>query len=319
VNPTILFFCGVVLAASGLVSAPVALVAGVAFGLTQVHPLANQSSRVAKFLLQASVVLLGFGMNLGEVLRVGRSGFAYSAVSIVAALAMGLALGKLLHVKPKASLLIACGTAICGGSAIAAVGPVADAGEDEMAVSLGTVFTLNAVALLLFPMIGWALHMSQSQFGLWCALAIHDTSSVVGASARFGAKALEIGTTVKLVRALWIVPVTLVVAGLSRRLFAAREGETEHKTKISLPWFIGLFVLAAVLRFYAPAGWTPVWLKLSGLGKTSLTVVLFLIGSSLSWPMLRRVGWRPMLQGVALWVLVAGLSLWAIHSGWIAV
>ena len=172
-----LFFVGLILAASGFLSPPLALLGGLLYGLTLAHPFHFESKSLAKFLLQASVIGLGFGMNLHEVIQAGRSGFLYTAVSITAAMLLGVGLGYLIHVSKKAAFLISAGTAICGGSAIAAVGPIAGASEEEMAVSLGAVFILNSVALLLFPVIGFALHMSQTQFGLWSALAIHDTSS----------------------------------------------------------------------------------------------------------------------------------------------
>jgi len=309
-NRTALFFVGIILAAVGILSPPMALVAGLIFGLTVTHPMPRESQSVAKFLLQASVVFLGFGMNLGEVVHAGREGFLYTAIGLAFALSLGLGLGKLMRVSQKASLLITCGTAICGGSAIAAVAPVANAGEEDMAVALGTVFTLNAVALLIFPLIGWRLHLSQTQFGLWSALAIHDTSSVVGAAARYGQQALAVGTTVKLARALWIIPVALVTA----MIFSRRTG---GKAKITIPWFIGLFVLAAVARTYVPLS-VATFTKMSALGKSGLTVVLFLIGTGLSRETIRRVGVRPMLQGIALWIVVATVSLLAIRAGWIA-
>jgi uncharacterized integral membrane protein (TIGR00698 family) len=309
-NRTALFFVGIILAAVGILSPPMALVAGLIFGLTLVHPLPRESQTVAKFLLQASVVFLGFGMNLGEVVHAGREGFLYTAIGLAFALALGLGLGRLMRVSQKASLLITCGTAICGGSAIAAIAPVADAGEEDIAVALGTVFTLNAVALLLFPLIGSHLHLSQTQFGLWAALAIHDTSSVVGAAARYGQQALAVGTTVKLARALWIIPVALVTA----MIFSRRTG---GKAKITVPWFIGLFVLAAVARTYVPLS-VATFTTMSALGKSGLTVVLFLIGTGLSRETIRRVGVRPMVQGIALWVVVATVSLLAIRAGWIA-
>jgi uncharacterized integral membrane protein (TIGR00698 family) len=308
---TSLFFVGIILSAVGILSPPMALVAGLAFGLSFVHPFPREGAEVTKFLLQASVVMLGFGMNLGEVIRAGRAGFLFTAIGLAFALLLGLGLGKLMRVRPKASLLITCGTAICGGSAIAAVAPVVNASEEDMAVALGTVFTLNAVALLLFPFIGWHLHLSQTQFGLWAALAIHDTSSVVGAAARYGQQALAIGTTVKLARALWIIPVALVTA-----LIYSRRSEGT-RAKIQIPWFIGLFVLAAVARTYVPLN-AAVFAKMSGLGKSGLTVVLFLIGTGLSRETIRRVGVRPMLQGIALWIVIASVSLMAIRAGWIA-
>ncbi len=315
-NPTTIFFCGVILSASGLLSPPLALLAGLLFGFTLQHPLAKQSRDVARVLLQVSVVLLGFGMNLSEVLRAGRSGFGYTAISIGLTIALGLLLGRVLRVCPGGSLLITCGTAICGGSAIAAIAPVSEASEDEIAVSLGTVFTLNAVALLLFPAIGLALHMSQTQFGLWSALAVHDTSSVVGATAKYGPQALEIGTTVKLVRALWIVPVALAIAAIVRQRKKRLHTEAAG-ARIAVPWFIGLFILAAVCRTYLRAD-PMVWAKLNTLGKTGLTTVLFLIGTGLSRETLRNLGWRPLLQGVVLWVVMGSASLLAIRAGWIS-
>jgi len=203
-----LFLLGLLIAGSGIVSPPVALVGGIAFGFTVDHPLRAESARLSKLLLQASVIALGFGMNIQQVAHAGRSGFAYTAISITTAMILGLLLGKLLHIGGKASFLITAGTAICGGSAIAAIAPITNANEEEISVSMGTVFLLNSVALLLFPPIGHLLHLTQNQFGLWAALAIHDTSSVVGAAAAYGTQALAIGTTVKLARALWIVPVS---------------------------------------------------------------------------------------------------------------
>lgn len=300
-----LFFVGIILAASGLLSPPLALGAGLAYGLLVTHPYHLDSKRLAKFLLQASVVCLGFGMNLREVIEVGRSGFLYTAVGISFALALGWLLGRLLQVQKTQSFLIAAGTAICGGSAIAALGPVTEANEEEMAVSLGTVFVLNSVALLIFPTIGAAMHLSQTQFGLWSALAIHDTSSVVGAAAKYGAVALAIGTTVKLARALWIVPVALVTAAVRK-----------SKTRIHLPWFILYFCIAAVMSSYLPQ-LHAAYAETYRIGKLGLAVTLFLIGSGISLQTLKEVGIRPMVQGVLLWIVVAGLSLFAIAKGFI--
>jgi uncharacterized integral membrane protein (TIGR00698 family) len=305
-----LFYIGVIVAASGLIGPPFALAAGLVFGLTTVHHFHVESRQLSKFLLQAAVVCLGFGMNLQEVVHAGRSGFLYTAISITFALSLGVLLGKMLQVGKTQSLLISVGTAICGGSAIAAMGPVVQASEEEMAVSLGTVFVLNSVALLLFPFIGLRLHLSQTQFGLWAALAIHDTSSVVGAGAKYGATALAVGTTVKLARALWIVPLTVATAMLKR-----------SKTRIQWPWFILYFCFAAVLASYVPH-FIPqsvgLFAALNRLGRSGLTVVLFLIGTGITRNTLREVGLRPLVQGVTLWLVVASLSLWAIHAGWIA-
>lgn len=276
-----------------------------------------ESSKLAKTLLQLSVIALGFGMNLFQVLKVGRSGFMYTAVSITASLALGLLLGKLLSVKGKASFLISAGTAICGGSAIAAVAPILDAGEDEISVAMGTVFVLNSVALFVFPAIGSALHLSQNQFGLWAALAIHDTSSVVGASAKYGSQALIIGTTVKLARALWIIPVSLATAAYMRHEHRKHADPTAVRTKMKIPWFIFFFCLATVIRTYIPH-FTPLYNSLSYLGKTGLTATLFLIGTGLSRKTLKQVGFRPFLQGVCLWLVVATVSLLAIYHAWIS-
>jgi uncharacterized integral membrane protein (TIGR00698 family) len=305
------FLLGLLIAGSGIVSPPVALVGGIAFGFAVEHPLRAESARLAKLLLQASVVMLGFGMNLAEVVHAGRSGFVYTAISIASAMVLGLLRGRMLKIGGKASFLITAGTAICGGSAIAAVAPITEASEEEISVSMGTVFLLNSVALLLFPAVGHMLKLDQSQFGLWAALAIHDTSSVVGAAAAYGAQALQIGTTVKLARALWIVPVSLLTAAFMARL-AARRGTAAGKAKVKMPWFIVYFCAAAALSTYLPrfhAG----FLELNKLGKLGLTATLFLIGTSLSKKTLRQVGVRPLVQGIVLWVAVGSASLAAIY------
>jgi uncharacterized integral membrane protein (TIGR00698 family) len=305
-----IFFLGLLLAGSGLVSPPVALVGGIAFGFTAVHPYRKEASSLAKLLLQISVILLGFGMNLQQVIHAGKSGFLYTAISICSAVVLGLLLGKLFKVGGKASYLITLGTAICGGSAIAAIAPITDANEEEISVSMGTVFLLNSVALLIFPAIGWWLHLSQYQFGLWAALAIHDTSSVVGAAAKYGPQALAIGTTVKLARALWIVPVSLITAIYMGRV-AKRERTSGHQAKVKIPWFIFLFIGASVLSTYLPR-FMHTYLDLNRLGKAGLTATLFLIGTSLSKKTLQAVGIKPFLQGVILWIVIATASLVAI-------
>ena len=300
-----LFFIGMIVAATGLISPPLALVAGLIFGLAFTHPYHQEAKMLSKFLLQASVIGLGFGMDLHEVVQVGRSGFVYTAASISFALLLGWGLGKMLNVSRSTSFLISAGTAICGGSAIAAIAPITDAGEDEIAVSLGTIFVLNSIALLTFPAIGWLLHMTQTQFGLWSALAIHDTSSVVGATAKFGALALAVGTTVKLARALWIVPVSMGTA-------VARKSNA----RVQWPWFILFFCLAAVANTYLHR-FAPAYPVMKHLGVIGLTVTLYLIGTGLSKKTLQQVGVRPLLQGVLLWVVVAGGSLALIRGGWI--
>jgi uncharacterized integral membrane protein (TIGR00698 family) len=301
-----LFFAGLIISASGYISPPIALTVGIIFGLSVSHPLPADSKDLSRFLLQASVVALGFGMNLHEVIKAGKSGFVYTALGISFALIVGLSLGKFLQVRGNASYLITTGTAICGGSAIAAIAPIIQADEQETAVSLATVFILNSVALIAFPLIGAAQHLSQTQFGLWAALAIHDTSSVVGAASKYGAQALIVGTTVKLARALWIVPLALGTAAVKR-----------SKSKVQLPWFILLFCLAAVVNTYiASASYFSS--TFFTLGRYGLTATLFLIGSSISRASLKKVGWRPLAQGIALWVIVAITSLYFIHIGWIS-
>jgi uncharacterized integral membrane protein (TIGR00698 family) len=312
-----IFFLGLLLAGSGLVSPPVALVGGVAFGFSVVHPYRKEASSLAKLLLQISVIFLGFGMNLNQVIHAGKSGFLYTAISICSAVVLGLLLGKVLKIGGKASYLITLGTAICGGSAIAAIAPITDANEEEISVSMGTVFLLNSVALLLFPAIGWWLHLSQNQFGLWAALAIHDTSSVVGAAAKYGQQALAIGTTVKLARALWIVPVSLITAAYMNRA-AGVQGSSSRKAKVKMPWFIFLFIGASVLSTYSPH-FAEIYHGLNRLGKAGLTATLFLIGTSLSKSTLKAVGIRPLLQGVILWVIVGVASLVAIYTGLISI
>jgi uncharacterized integral membrane protein (TIGR00698 family) len=302
-----IFFLALILAATGLISPPLALLGGLVYGFAAEHPFQVESKRLAKFLLQASVVALGFGMNLHQVLQAGRSGFLYTAVSIASVMLLGLGFGYLLHVGKKSAFLISAGTAICGGSAIAAVGPIAEASEEEMAVSLGTVFILNSVALFLFPVVGYAFHMTQAQFGLWSALAIHDTSSVVGATAKYGATALAIGTTIKLARALWIVPLSLVTAMTLK-----------SKARIQWPWFILLFCLAALLNTLLPA-FNPAFGVLNHVGKIGLTVTLFLIGTGLNQETLKRVGTRPLLQGLTLWIIVGASTLALILFHWIGV
>jgi uncharacterized integral membrane protein (TIGR00698 family) len=304
--PRIVFILCLLVTASGFVSPPVALAMGLVFGLALPHPYGKEAKMFSRFLLQASVVGLGFGMNLQQVIRAGRSGFLYTMLGISFALLAGMGLGTLLGVQRVPAFLISTGTAICGGSAIAAVGPITQASDEEMAVALGTVFVLNSVALLTFPSIGVALKLTQSQFGLWAALAIHDTSSVVGAAAKYGAEALAIATTVKLARALWIVPLALGTAIVRGA-----------KAKIQWPWFIGLFCLAAVCNTYLPGG-APAYALAVKVAKIGLTATLFLIGSGISVATIKRVGHRPLLQGIILWLLVLVGSLWMIRLGWIA-
>jgi uncharacterized integral membrane protein (TIGR00698 family) len=302
----IIFFAGLILAASGMISPPVALLGGLIYGFSFALPYAKQTRTVSRWLLQASVVALGFGMNLHQVVRAGGSGFVYTATGIATTMLLGLFIGRLIVVDRKVSFLINVGTAICGGSAIAVVSPIIHADDEEIAVSLGTVFVLNSIALLIFPFIGTLLHLSQPQFGLWAALAIHDTSSVVGAAAKYGNEALAIGTTVKLARALWIVPIALVTAYMMK-----------SKARVQWPWFILFFCLAAVANTYVPL-LAPAYPILSRVGRVGLTVTLYLIGTGLSMSTLKQVGTRPLIQGVLLWAAVAITSLLAIRAGLIA-
>jgi len=282
-------------------SPPIALALGLALALTLGHPFASRNSKATKLLLQTSVVLLGFGMNLQKVVEAGRTGFVFTIVTIVGTLLLGFLLGRAMNISRTTSHLISSGTAICGGSAIAAVGPVVNATDEEMSVALGTVFILNSIALFIFPMIGHRLGMTQPQFGVWAAIAIHDTSSVVGAAAKYGAEALQIATTVKLTRALWIVPVTLATAFFFKRKSA----------KVTIPWFILWFVVASVLRTYiaAPA---EVWSTLTMLARIGLTITLFLIGAGLSRKSIAAVGARPLILGLLLWIAISSVSLFVV-------
>jgi uncharacterized integral membrane protein (TIGR00698 family) len=276
-------------------------------GFTIGNPYVEQTKKTTKILLQLSVVLLGFGMNLTAVINAGKTGILFTIATIFGTLILGYIIGKLLKINEKTSALISSGTAICGGSAIAAVAPAIDADSEETSISLGTVFILNSIALFIFPVIGQALNLTENQFGVWSAIAIHDTSSVVGAAAKYGNEALQVATTVKLARALWIVPVALLFAWIYRAKNA------EKKTKIAIPWFIFLFLLATVARTYAPAEIPPsIFDSLVNLAKAGLTVTLFLIGASLSRDTLRKVGVKPLVQGIVLWIVISIISLWAV-------
>ncbi len=289
----------------------VALMLGIAVALTMGNPFSLTTARTVTPLLQLSVIGLGAGMNLVEVGRAGVHGFFYTVIGITLTMTIGLTLGRLMRTGRDTSLLVTVGTAICGGSAIAAVAPAIRAKSHEISVALATVFFLNAVALLIFPSMGRHLGLNQAQFGVWSALAIHDTSSVVGAAMQYGARALEIATTIKLTRALWIVPVTLAVGMVWNR---GREEASAGKAK--RPWFILGFLAAAALVTWIPS------LKPSGhlvflAAQRSLVVTLFLIGSGLSRSALQVVGKRPLIQGFLLWLLMGSGTLGAILLGWI--
>jgi uncharacterized integral membrane protein (TIGR00698 family) len=282
-------------------SPPVALALGLALALTLGHPFPARNSKATKLLLQASVVALGFGMNLQKVVEAGRTGIVFTVITITGTLLLGFLLGRAMGISRTTAHLISSGTAICGGSAIAAVGPVVNASDEEMSVALGTVFILNSIALFIFPMIGHRLGLTQPQFGVWAAIAIHDTSSVVGAAAKYGADALQIATTVKLTRALWIVPLTLATAFFFKRTSA----------RVAIPWFIGGFVAASVIRTYVTAP-PEVWSTLTMLARIGLTITLFLIGAGLSRKSIAAVGARPLILGVVLWIVISSVSLFAV-------
>lgn len=282
-------------------SAPIALLAGIVVALTIGNPFVRITQKLTHILLQVSVVGLGFGMNATTALKAGREGFLFTVFSIISVLVLGYLSGKALRLNKKISFLISVGTAICGGSAIAAAGPAIKAEEKEMSVALGTIFILNAIALLAFPAIGHFLNLSQNQFGIWSAIAIQDTSSVVGAAGKYGDPALQIATTVKLTRALWIIP----VAFMSAFLFKSKE------TKIKFPYFILLFIVAIIMNTYLP-GIQKVSGEIVYISKTGLTVTLFLIGSALSGKILSSVGFKPILQGIILWIFISLSALCAV-------
>jgi len=299
------FYILIVACLTPFASPPIALVLGLIFAFAVGNPYSQSLGKPIKILLQTSVVLLGFGMNLTTVYQAGRDGILFTIATIFGTLIVGYLVGKLLKVNEKTSALISSGTAICGGSAIAAVAPAIDADGEQISVSLGIIFILNSVALFVFPIIGHALNLSQNQFGLWAAIAIHDTSSVVGAAQSYGAEALAIATTVKLARALWIAPVALLFSFVYR----------SNKAKIAIPWFIFLFLLATVVRTYTPLTFPPsLFDSLVLLAKAGLTITLFFIGASLSRETLQKVGIKPLVQGVLLWILISLASLWAVIS-----
>ena len=285
----------------------VALFLGLAFALTfgQAYPKFNK--KASKYLLQYSVVGLGFGMNLQASLQSGKEGMAFTVISVVGTMLIGWFIGrKLMKVDRNTSYLISSGTAICGGSAIAAVGPVVKAKDAEMSVALGTIFILNAIALFIFPAIGHALGMTQQDFGTWAAIAIHDTSSVVGAGQAYGEEALQIATTIKLTRALWIIPLALV----SSVIFKSKG------QRISIPWFIFFFVLAMVFNTYIlepSATGQAIGHFVNGIARKSLTVTLFFIGASLSLDVLKTVGVKPLIQGILLWIVISLSTLAYIY------
>lgn len=279
-----------------IITPAVALLIGLVYAIIFKCPCPKFNKKTSKYLLQASVVGLGFSMNVNESLRSGAEGMMFTIISVVGVMTMGVLIGYWLHLNRKTSYLIASGTAICGGSAIAAVGPVLKANDQEMAVSLGVIFILNAIALFIFPPIGHFFDMTQEQFGTWAAIAIHDTSSVVGAGEAYGPQALQLATLIKLTRALWIIPLALVTMLIFR----------DKSSKVSIPWFIFLFIIAMVLNTYCnlPSELTQalVWIA-----KKGLVLTLFLIGASLSITAIKSVGIKPLLLAILLWLII-GIS-----------
>ncbi len=293
------------------ISAPVALFTGLIIALTIGHPFLDMNKKATTLLLQISVVCLGFRMNFEEAMKAGKEGFLFTVGTIALTLLAGYFIGKKLKIDDNTSTLISNGTAICGGSAIAAVAPIVKANGQQISVALGTIFILNSIALFIFPPLGAMLHLTDQQFGTWCAIAIHDTSSVVGAAGKFSSAALQVATTIKLERALWIIPVSLLTAYMKK-----------STGKIKIPYFIFYFVLAILVATYLPVyipalatkigdktifGWT------SFVGVRGTVGTLFLIGSGLSVQALQQVGWRPIVQGVILWILIGSVSLFVIQ------
>jgi uncharacterized integral membrane protein (TIGR00698 family) len=295
------FILCILLCLMPFVSPAIALLMGLVIAQFTGHPYLHLNHQATHWLLQASVVGLGFGMNVHSALQAGKQGILFTVVSITGTLVFGYLMGKWLNVEKKTSFLISSGTAICGGSAIAAISPVIKAEEKQISVALGCVFILNSIALFIFPVIGHYFNLSQSQFGLWCAIAIHDTSSVVGAASKYGPQALEVATTVKLARALWIVPVSFI----STFIFSNKN------KKISIPYFIGLFILVMVANTYLPFV-KVISPAMTSIAKAGLTLTLFLIGAGLSRKVLASVGVKPLIQGIVLWIIISSAALYAV-------
>jgi len=283
------------------ISSSIALALGLVTAQLIGNPFMEISGKAVNWLLKTSVVGLGFGMNMFSAFRAGEDSFLFTVASITTTITLGLLIGKYFGIDKKISQLISCGTAICGGSAISAISPIIKADNKQISISIGIVFLLNSIALFIFPPIGHLLELSQHQFGIWSAIAIHDTSSVVGAAEIYGDKALEVATTVKLARALWIIPVSLLFAVFSKAGI----------TKVRIPYFIGLFILAIIANTYMPSvqAMSPYIVKVA---KTALTLTLFLIGSGLTFKSLRDLGAKPILLAVFLWVFISISSLMII-------
>lgn len=309
-----LFLILALLCLTNWINSGMGLLMGILFALFFGNPYLDLSKQLTHRLLAWAIVGLGAGMNLAVVAKVGFQGLGYTVLGISTALLAGTVLGRFLKTSPDTSLLITVGTAICGGSAIAAVAPVIRAKHHEISVALGIVFLLNALALFLFPTLGHYFGMSEEQFGLWSALAIHDTSSVIGATLQYGPHALEVGTTVKLARALWIVPIAFSIGFFRSRKQAVTEGSSAGGGK--KPWFILGFLIAAALATWIPA-LQPLGHQVEAVAKHLFVVTLFLIGSNLTPAALKSVGAKPFIQGTLLWALMATTSLWCVLENWI--
>lgn len=297
----IIFGAVILLCLFSIISPPVALLTGVLVVNVFGNPFIGFNHKAITFLLQFSVVGLGFGMNASSAIAAGKEGFLLTVFSIFSTIIFGTFLGKWLKTEKKTSHLISCGTAICGGSAIAAISPVIKSDENQTSIALGVIFILNSIALFVFPFIGHELDLSQKDFGLWCAVAIHDTSSVVGAANKYGGGALQIATTIKLARALWIIPISIFTAVIFKN----------KNSKIKIPYFIGFFILAMLFNTYVPAT-AIIAPGIVNIAKIGLTVTLFLIGATLNINTLKSVGVKPLLQGIFLWIFIAGLGLASI-------
>lgn len=299
----IVYFTLAIACLTSYVTPPLALFLGLIFALTIGNPFPVFNKNISKYLLQVSVVGLGFGMHIQDSIKAGSDGVSFTIASVASVMFLGIMIGKWLKVSKVSSYLIASGTAICGGSAIAAVGPIAKADESEMSVSLATIFVLNAVALFLFPTLGHWMELSQHQFGMWAAIAIHDTSSVVGAGAIYGEEALKVATTVKLTRALWIIPLSIFTS-----FYFKTRGD-----KVVIPWFILFFILAMVIH---SINIIPPLMSngMLAVAKQGLTLTLFFIGAGLSRKVIKSVGAKPMILGIILWIFIAIVSLFFIYN-----
>jgi uncharacterized integral membrane protein (TIGR00698 family) len=298
----IIYVAAIAICALPFIETPYALLLGIILAQIVKHPFPKTSKKLTHKLLQASVVGLGFGMNAMQAIDAGKQGFLFTIFSIIITLLLGLFIGKRLKISKNTSYLISSGTAICGGSAIAAVSPIIKANEKQISTALGVIFILNSVALFLFPWIGHMLGLTQHQFGVWAAIAIHDTSSVVGAAHKYGQEALQTATTIKLARALWIIPVSFIT------VFAFKS----NSNKIKIPYFIFLFVLAMLINTFMPA-LQPVETYVVMLSKIGLKITLFLIGTGLTKELVASVGIKPFVQGVCLWLFISLLSLGVIR------